>query len=176
MAYGMSFQPSEDNAQGGSGNPKVGTQNAVQLLSLRMPTITGGARAIAPEGLLASQGGAAVGGAPDKNALLMWLKKLLAQSGADEPPQLGGDSGGFGGEFGGGYGDAGGAPPAPPDVNPMGGPLSPRVSALAAPNRGMGLGDEDVSGAMPAPTGEEMSPVTNNYHALPDPFDVEGGY
>lgn len=178
MAYGLSFQPSQDNAQGGSGSPKAGTQNAVQLLSLRMPTIAGGAQSIAPQGLLDAQGGAGVGGAPDKNALLMWLKRLLSQSGADMPPQMGGD---------GMSGMGAGMAPAPPGVSPMGmdggGSPAPRITPSDlgggdlggdVSRGGSGLSDNNPYPDAPPPTGGgDFPPLAPG--VMRDPFDV-GGY
>jgi hypothetical protein len=82
--YGLSFQPGADNGKDPRTRPQV--QDAVKLLSLRLPTVVG-ARALAPQGLLQSQGGAALGGGKS-NAILEWLKRLLQGSGGQPPPQL----------------------------------------------------------------------------------------
>lgn len=122
MAYtpglGVSFQPGAMNGQ--QSNTPV--QKAVQLLSLRLPSVIG-AQGIAPQALLQSPGGAGFGGgnmSPD--AALELLRKLLA----GQPGGLGANplqTGGFGG-FG------GGAMPTP-----MATPL-PRIIPQENPNAG----------------------------------------
>ena len=80
MAYensgpGISFQPG--NQQGRSAlNP---VQQAVQLLSLRLPTVVG-ARALAPQALLTAPGGQALGGSGSPDATLELLRRLMQQS------------------------------------------------------------------------------------------------
>lgn len=87
QSYGLSFQPQADaNGNGASATPPV--QQAVKLLSLRLPSVVG-ARAIAPQALLESPGSAGAGGPGGMtgDALVAWLKKLLQQSQAPVPPQ-----------------------------------------------------------------------------------------
>lgn len=88
MAYengpGISFQPGTQ--QGAASNP---VQEAVQLLSLRLPTVVG-ARGIAPQALLNGQGSAGMGSMGSPNAAIDLLQKLLMQSRAQTPPMPGG--------------------------------------------------------------------------------------
>lgn len=89
MAYGLSFQPgAQQNGTGGDREQAAGrttpVQQAIRLLSLRLPSVLG-ARAIAPQALLGSQGsaGLATGGM----SLDEFLRRLMAQSGAGIPPE-----------------------------------------------------------------------------------------
>lgn len=89
MAYGLSFQPGGDqNGQGGqNGRGQTPVQQAIQLLSLRLPSVVG-ARAIAPQALLNAPGGAGLGGGGmTVEAALALLRKLAQQSGMGMPPQ-----------------------------------------------------------------------------------------
>jgi hypothetical protein len=184
MAYGLSFQPSEDNKRGASGTPKVGTQNAVQLLNLRLPRVTGGAPPVASE-LLGSAGGAAIGGgrSPDANAILQWLKRLLAgQSGQGVATTRddGGDGGGVGaGEMAAIQPGLSGAPGiAPllsrdmmPNITLGNGPVGDSGPGFGAPRGGSGLMDA------PAPEGGgDFPPLAPSYYpSYTDPFDVTNG-
>lgn len=82
--FGVSFQP---GAQDGQSQQPV--QQAIQLLSLRLPSVVG-ARALAPQALLQSQGGSALGAQGSPDAALALLQRLLEQSRAQTPPQMGG--------------------------------------------------------------------------------------
>ena len=55
MIGGVSFQPSDPNATGAQKSPQQSLQEAIQVLSLRLPK-TVGARAVAPGELLNAQG------------------------------------------------------------------------------------------------------------------------
>ena len=77
MIYGQSFQPTDDAGQGSGRQPRVGAQAPIELKSLRLPSMTGGARNLAPQALLQSGGGAGLGGPATSNAVLEWLKKIL---------------------------------------------------------------------------------------------------
>lgn len=187
MAYGLSFQPSEDNKRGASGSPKVGTQDAVQLLSLRMPRVTGGAQSVAPQSLLDAPGGAGFGGmSPDKNSLLQWLKRLLASSDTEMPPQVSGSGGDMAAIQPGLGGAPGGAAPSflstdyRPSITlgtgPVGdsGPGFGRAgSALPPPPTGGGdmppLAPEYYAGPS---GGGDLPPLAPSYYGAPDPFDV----
>ena len=96
MAIGQSFQPGAENGQqqqNGSRRPPV--QEAIRLLSLRLPTVVG-ARGIAPQQLLQGQGSAGLGGGPmSLGAALEWLRKLMSGQGEmGTPPELGSVFGG----------------------------------------------------------------------------------
>lgn len=100
MAYqsglGVSFQPGADN-----GAQRTPVQRAVQLLSLRLPTVIG-AQGISPQALLQSQGGAGIGGGMSPDAAMELLRRLLGSAG--QPGGFGPNlqtAGGFGG--GGGF-------------------------------------------------------------------------
>lgn len=105
MAYntglGVSFQPGADQGQ-----QRTPVQRAVQLLSLRLPTVIG-AQGISPQALLQSQGGVGFGGGMPPDAALELLRRLLGSAG--QGAQGGGmatplqTTGGFGG---GGFGGA----------------------------------------------------------------------
>lgn len=80
--YGLSFQPGTEN--GNNGQSRVApVQEAIRLLSLRLPTVVG-ARGISPQALLEGQGGAGLGGGGSVEAL---IRQLLQQM--QMPPQLG---------------------------------------------------------------------------------------
>lgn len=86
MAYGISFQPGQENGAGPNGEKRrAPVQEAVRMLSLRLPTVVG-ARGIAPQELLQSEGAAGVEtGGFSLDAALDLLRKLR---GAHLPPQL----------------------------------------------------------------------------------------
>lgn len=114
MPLGISFQPSD---QGGMTQQRPGgqtggspLQTAIQLLSLRLPSVVG-ARALAPQQLLQGAGGAGVAGGATSAAALQFLRRLLS----------GGLSGAGGLDMGGGMdmgGMSGGIPP--PVIRPGG--------------------------------------------------------
>ena len=89
MAYnnlGLTFQPGQ--TQNGGQNAATPVQRAVQLLSLRLPSVVG-ARALAPQALLGATGGAGVGAMAGGNveAALALLRRLQQQAGgADRAP------------------------------------------------------------------------------------------
>lgn len=87
MQYGVSFQPGQSNGQEGPHGERraAPVQEAVRLLSLRLPTVTG-ARGIAPQELLHSQGAAGADtGAFSLESALEMLRRLR---GTNVPPQL----------------------------------------------------------------------------------------
>lgn len=85
--YGLSFQPGAEN--GNNGKSRVApVQEAIRLLSLRLPTVVG-ARGISPQALLEGQGGAGLGGGGSVEAL---IRQLLQQM--QMPPQLASQGGG----------------------------------------------------------------------------------
>lgn len=94
-SIGKSFQPGADaqngNVRGGPGQSPI--QTAIKLLSLRLPSVVG-ARGIAPQALLQSPGGAAVGGDMGVDAVIAMLRRLMQQSGGDGGPQAQGVLGG----------------------------------------------------------------------------------
>ena len=92
MAYGLSFMPGGDNA-GGNANRQdearvTPAQEAIKLLSLRLPSVVG-ARALAPNTLMQSPGGAGLAGpgGMSVDAMIEWLRKQMQQSQASTPPQ-----------------------------------------------------------------------------------------
>lgn len=94
MPYGLSFQPGADQNDSQPQGPPNPVQEAVRLLSLRLPSVVG-ARAISPQALLQAPGQAGLGaGLSGGNALLEWLKRLLQSSGTGMPPQAMGAFGG----------------------------------------------------------------------------------
>jgi hypothetical protein len=91
MALGYSFQPGSEDvplAEQGQGGPKgLSPQQAVKILSLRVPD-RASPSAIAPLALLKSPGGAAAGAAA-ANPLQDLIKSLMAlfeQQGPQQPP------------------------------------------------------------------------------------------
>ena len=92
MAYGLSFMPGGDNA-GGNANRQdearvTPAQEAIKLLSLRLPSVVG-ARALAPNTLMQSPGGAGLAGpgGMSVDAMIEWLRRQMQQSQAQTPPQ-----------------------------------------------------------------------------------------
>lgn len=82
---GTSFQPGAD--QNGQGRRATPVQEAIRLLSLRLPSRVSPS-AIAPQALLQSPGGAGLsGGGMTTDAVLELLRRLRMQSGAALPPQ-----------------------------------------------------------------------------------------
>lgn len=89
MAYGVSFQPGAQQNGNGTGERDrsaraTPVQQAIQLLSLRLPSVVG-ARALAPQGLLQGQGSAGL--ATSGMSLEAFLRRLMQQSGAGIPAQ-----------------------------------------------------------------------------------------
>jgi hypothetical protein len=181
MAYGLSFQPSEDNKRGASGTPKVGTQNAVQLLNLRLPRVTGGAPPVASE-LLGSAGGAASGGgrSPDANAILQWLKRLLEGAGEGVATTRDGDGGSGGGaEIAAIQPGLGGAPGIAPLLSRD---MMPNITLGNGPvgDSGPGFGSQRGGGGLvdapPPEGGGDFPPLAPSYYpSYTDPFDVTNG-
>lgn len=135
---GLSFSPTSDqtNAQSkqqtGSGLSPV--QDAIRILSFRVPTVLG-ASAVSPLVGLGSQ--PIGGGAPIDSALMQeWLRRL------------------FGGEAGGGFGSAGqpgtGLPPAPSGGAPPPTPPPPSV-IVNQPRAVPGPPDQTPPEPMPSP-------------------------
>lgn len=110
--YGVSFAPTRDNAAMGQRNGQLsGVPQAVQVLSLALPRVTG-ARAIAPTELLTSKGGEGID--PIAGSVLQTLMKLFGR----KPGQPG-------------MPEAGGANPFPGGQMPGGGGVpDPRVEAV----------------------------------------------
>lgn len=107
MALGLSYQPGADqqNGNGGQGGPQAPpVQEAIRLLSLRLPSVQG-ARSISPQALLQGQGSAGLGAGQGMSlgAAIEFLRRLLQQSGGRPGPQA---AGMFAGQSGGGGGFA----------------------------------------------------------------------
>src|SRR5262245_8106566 len=128
-SIGLSFTPTAQNqAQQqafGSSNP---VQDAVKILSLKVPTVVG-AQSLAPAGLLNAPG---AGGLPGGLNLDDLLKKLFAAGGgpASLPPGFGGTPGITGA-------------PSPPSLMPRITPGTPPPSG-APPSRLPGPGGTDI--------------------------------
>ena len=91
--YGVSFQPGGEESGPNGQRRSAPVQEAVRMLSLRLPTVTG-ARGISPQALLQSPGGAGANtGGFSLEAALELLRKLR---GANQPPQLQMPSAGIG--------------------------------------------------------------------------------
>jgi hypothetical protein len=90
---GISFQPGADKeGQGQGGGPESPLQSAIQLLSLRLPSVVG-ARGIAPQGLLQGGGMAGAMGAGGMSPEIMaFLQRLMsggmAQGGPSASPRV----------------------------------------------------------------------------------------
>ena len=83
--YGVSFQPGGEDSGPNGQRRSAPVQEAVRMLSLRLPTVTG-ARGISPQALLQSPGGAGADtGGFSLEAALELLRKLR---GTNQPPQL----------------------------------------------------------------------------------------
>ena len=83
--YGVSFQPGGEDSGPNGQRRSAPVQEAVRMLSLRLPTVKG-ARGISPQALLQSPGGAGANtGGFSLEAALALLRKLR---GANQPPQL----------------------------------------------------------------------------------------
>jgi hypothetical protein len=90
---GIAFQPGSqrndsNGADAGNRTATVPVQEAVRLLSLRLPSVVG-ARALAPGTLLRSPGSAGLTGPGGMNvdAMIEWLRRQMQQSGASVPSQ-----------------------------------------------------------------------------------------
>lgn len=89
---GLTFQPGNQQPAPTSQTP---VQQAIQLLSLRLPT-QAGPSAIAPQGLLNGAGGMGLGqGGQTPESALMLLQRLLQQSQAAAPPGTPGQQSSF---------------------------------------------------------------------------------
>lgn len=88
--FGVSFSPAGPSRQGQaqSGQKPSPVQQAIQTLSLRIPRVVG-AGSVAPQALLSSPGGAAVGGDPNAASLLEAIKRLLFGGGGTAPGTVG---------------------------------------------------------------------------------------
>ena len=175
MAYGVSFQPGADQQAGTMGRRTPPVQQAIKLLSLRLPSVIG-AKALAPQALLQGQGSA---GAGQSNALMMWLKKLLQDSsGGESPPQLSSmeaQSGASGGE------PAMSSVPTPhvvpggvpPPFDPVNGP-SRKTSQPVWNDPYPYAGEIGNPWDYPAPTGGgDLPPLAEGVHRADEsPFDV----
>jgi hypothetical protein len=172
MIGGVSFQPgSGETAPGGTKKPQTGVQEAIQVLSLRLPK-TVGARAIAPGALLNAQGS---GGNPRIDSV---VSQVLGRyfptgdpGGASAPmvPSSAPPGGGYGGSF------------TPGQIAPET-PLSEIFPNVARAPRIMPMGD----GAPPpiTPEGPPVGPGTRTpvpppsqpppVAAPPNPGDMDG--
>jgi hypothetical protein len=138
--FGVSFNPA--GGQGPSGQPQgqkpSPIQQAIQTLSLKIPK-NPGAGAIAPEALLNSQGGGAIGGNSNDAMILEQIRKMLFGT---NPGQIGtgpqmprslpdvGVEGGFQPQFG---------SPQPPQMGaPAPQPQAPQLTPHFTPVEGTG--------------------------------------
>lgn len=118
---GYNFAPGNDIQMGGkgrSGGPSFGPQEAIRMLSLRLPK-SAGPSAIAPSALLNAPGGA---GAPNLNSILMALVQAFApqhQAGVPSLPSL--------------------SPPSPMSQRPSS-PTQRRSSGFTSPGAPVGQG------------------------------------
>jgi hypothetical protein len=154
MIGGVSFQPgSGETAPGGTKKPQTGVQEAIQVLSLRLPK-TVGARAIAPGALLNAQGS---GGNPRIDSVVSQVLGRYfptgatdATGGANAPmvPSSAPPGGGYGGSFT--PGQIPGNTPLSELFPSSGAPRAPRIeSGSTMP----GPGYELPPGMAPAPNG-----------------------
>ena len=89
MAYGLSFQPGTATGTGPDGQRAsvAPVQEAVRLLSLRLPSVVN--RGLAPNALMQAAGGAGLSGpgGMSVDATIEWLRKQMLQSQTATPPQ-----------------------------------------------------------------------------------------
>lgn len=170
--YGLSFQPSGE--EGGADRERVApVQEAIRLLSLRLPSVVG-ARGISPQALLQSQGASALptsDGMTHESAIAL-LQRLLQQSRAATPPQLGSQGGPSGPMVPGGRPPVQTAPTstAKPPKAPMFAPPPPRVT----PGDPRPEPDIEVLPGWTTPIGgQSESPLSGPI--TPHPFGVNRG-
>src|SRR3990167_1200363 len=110
MIGGVSFQPGQSGSRGTQSRPSsanTGIQEAIKLLSLRLPRVVG-ARAMAPQALLESAGS---GGNPRVDSVVSQVMRRMFPTGGD--PGAGGTPAPM-------------VPPTPPVVPPAVPVIGPR--------------------------------------------------
>lgn len=131
MIGGVSFQPGQNGATGQQGKPKTnGVQEAVKVLSLRLPSVVG-ARAIAPQALLQSPGS---GGNPRVDSVVSQVMgRMFPTGGAPAPsapaaPMMPPNAPQFSG--GGMPGNTPLSSMMPPEAFPTGAAQAPRITPI----------------------------------------------
>lgn len=180
MTLGLSFQPQAANSTdeaNGSGQHSAPVQEAIRLISLRLPSVTG-ARGISPQAILAQGGGQGsalsqrLGGdvatqlmsgfAPSsqKRDLLDMVFRLYAGGGTSSSPS---------------------SQPERSTVRVSGGALTP--GAKRQPPRGPGVsvtagvqGPDDVSTTLPPPSSPAPTPISSPPAQKPLPVNRMGPY
>jgi hypothetical protein len=190
--YGLSFQPgSEQSGSNGNGEKKASApvQEAVRLLSLRLPSVVG-ARALAPQTLLNAPGSAGLTGpgGMSVDAMIEWLRKQMQQSGASLPSQAGGifnpasmaqsQSGVPTPRFGAGAGETGSGPTSRPDsggevYNPTAPPIYNRpVTPPPVVRPGDGAPEPVVEATPSTPYQPEVT-LSEPTTAMADPWEEQ---
>ena len=151
---GVNFQPgsNQDNGQNGQARPPAsGVQEAIKVLSLRLPKVVG-AQGVTPMPLLTSQG---AGGNPRVDSVVNQIMQRIGPMPQQAPaPQTAGPS--FGGEVGGMYSTPPSMPnwPTPPQQPPQQTYPAPRIvvdNGLNLPPRWPGQAHVDPGGPIGGP-------------------------